>query len=113
MTVAGSWRMREAREEALPRILVLLYQSSLSSSHPAAAPEELNERHKQVFRTFGGPFFRLLVLEVGGEILGTLHLYLVPSISHGGAPWAIVEHVVVDEMQRSKGYGERMMEEAV
>jgi GNAT superfamily N-acetyltransferase len=38
---------------------------------------------------------------------------LVPSIPHGGAPWAIVEHVVVEETQRSKGYGERLMEEAV
>jgi GNAT superfamily N-acetyltransferase len=113
MTVASSVTVREALEEDLPRILVLLYQASQSSSHPAAAPEELTERHHQVFRAFGGPFFHVLVLEVEGEILGTLHLYLVPSISRGGAPWAIVEHVAVDDTQRSKGYGEIQMNKAI
>jgi GNAT superfamily N-acetyltransferase len=114
MTVASSTLVREAREADLPRILVLLYQLTQTSSHPEAAPWDLNERHLKVFRQMqGSPFFHLLVLEVEGEILGTLHLYLVPTIAHGGQPWAIVEHVVVDDTQRSKGYGEIMMAEAV
>ncbi|HTE87170.1 MAG TPA: GNAT family N-acetyltransferase [Dehalococcoidia bacterium] len=114
MTVASSVVVREACEEDLPRILVLLYQLTQTSSHPEPKPRDLNDRHLEVFREFlGSPFFHLLVLEVDGTILGTLHLYLVPNIAHGGQPWAIVEHVVVDDTQRSKGYGEVMMAESV
>ena len=114
MTVTSATLVREAREEDLPRILDLLYQLTLTSSHPEPAPRELNERHLEIFRQFlGSPFFRLLVLEADGAIQGTLHLYLVPNIAHGAIPWAIVEHVVVDANERSKRYGEIMMAEAV
>jgi GNAT superfamily N-acetyltransferase len=114
VTSATTVLVREAREEDLPRLLVLLYQLTQTSSHPEAAPWELNDRHREVLKEFlGSPYFRLLVLEVDGEIQGTLHLYLVPNIAHGGKPWAIVEHVVVDEAQRSKGYGETLMAEAL
>jgi N-acetylglutamate synthase-like GNAT family acetyltransferase len=114
MTVAASTYVREAREEDLPRILNLLYQLTQTGSHPEPAPYDLTKRHLEVFRQFqGSPFFRLLVLEVDGVIQGTLHLYLVPNIAHGAIPWAIVEHVVGDADQRSKGYGEILMAEAV
>ena len=114
MTVTSATVVREAREEDLPRILELLYQLTLTSSHPEPAPHELNDQHLGVFRQFQqSPFFHLLVLEVDGVIQGTLHLYLVPGFAHGGIPWAIVEHVVVDANERSKGYGEILMAEAV
>jgi N-acetylglutamate synthase-like GNAT family acetyltransferase len=114
MTVASSTTVREAREEDLPRILDLLYQLTQTGSRPEPAPYELSERHIEIFRDFQkSPYFRLLVLEVDGAVQGTLHLYLVPSIAHGAIPWAIVEHVVVDKDQRSKGYGEMLMAEAV
>jgi N-acetylglutamate synthase-like GNAT family acetyltransferase len=114
MTVASSTSVREAREEDLPRILDLLYQLTQTGSHPEPAPYALSERHRGVFEQFqDSPFFHLLVLEVDGVIQGTLHLYLVPNIAHGAIPWAIVEHVVVDKDERSKGYGEILMAEAV
>jgi GNAT superfamily N-acetyltransferase len=114
MTSATTAVVREAREQDLPRILVLLYQLSLSSSHPEATPQELNARHLEVVQQLlNSPYFDLLVLEDEGEVIGTLHLYIVPSLSRGAVPWSVVEHVVVDERYRSRGYGELLMAEAI
>ena len=106
--------VRDAREEDLPRILVLLHQLSQSSSHPEEAVRGVGDEHRAILKGFlGDRHFHLLVLEAGGEIQGALHLYVLPSMSRGGPPWAVVEHVVVDEHQRSRGYGELLMAEAI
>jgi len=54
----------------------------------------------------------LLVAEGDGAIVGTLHLVVVPNLTHDGSPWAIVENVVVDEGRRGHGVGRALMEEA-
>jgi GNAT superfamily N-acetyltransferase len=114
MTSAATAVVREAREQDLPRILTLLYELSLSSSHPEAAPRDVNERHIAVLQELlNSPYFDLLVVEAEGDVIGTLHLYIVPSLTKNGVPWAVVEHVVVDERHRSKGYGELLMAEAI
>jgi N-acetylglutamate synthase-like GNAT family acetyltransferase len=107
-------QVRDAREEDLPRILALLYQLSLSSSSPETAVREVDDEHRAVLRDFTqNSWFQLLVLEADGDVQGTCHLYLLPSMSRGGPPWAVVEHVVVDESRRSRGYGELLMAEAM
>ncbi|MBM2812930.1 MAG: GCN5-related N-acetyltransferase, partial [Chloroflexi bacterium] len=53
-----------------------------------------------------------LVLEEGGNVVGTVTLYVLPALSHDGRPFAIVENVVVDESVRRKGMGRRLMEHA-
>jgi GNAT superfamily N-acetyltransferase len=46
-----------------------------------------------------------LVVEEGGEIVGTLVLVIIPNLAHGGAPYAVVENVVVDAARRGEGIG--------
>jgi len=53
-----------------------------------------------------------LVAEVDGTVVGTLHLVVVPTLTHDGAPWAIVENMVVDEDGRGHGVGTARMGEA-
>src|ERR1700736_3492996 len=106
MQAQGTVTVREARDEDLARILVLLYQLSQSSSNPEPSVRPLTDRHRTLLRTFlDDPHCHLLVLEAGGLVQGTLHFYLLPSMSRDCAPWAVVEHVVVDEAMRSRGYG--------
>jgi N-acetylglutamate synthase-like GNAT family acetyltransferase len=112
--VSDQVRVRDAREEDLPRILALLYQLSQSSSNPEATVRALGDEHRAILDDFTqNPHFHLLVLEVDGEVQGTLHLYLLPNMGRGGPPWAVVEHVVVDEAVRSHRYGELLMAEAI
>ena len=54
----------------------------------------------------------LLVAEIDGEPVGTLHLIVVPNITHEGTPWAIVENVSVDAAHQRSGVGRALMEDA-
>jgi GNAT superfamily N-acetyltransferase len=45
-------------------------------------------------------------------VQGTLTLYVLPNLSHGGKPFAIVESVVVDASCRGRGLGRILMEHA-
>lgn len=56
---------------------------------------------------------QLLVAEADGAIAGTLDLLIVTNMTHGGAPWAVIENVVVDENARGRGVGRTLIDEAV
>ena len=55
------------------------------------------------------PNVRLLLLEIEGEILATTYLNLIPNLSRGAAPYAVIENVVVDEARRGTGLGKAIM----
>jgi hypothetical protein len=48
----------------------------------------------------GMPGRSLLVAEVDDTVVGTIDLLIVPNVTHGGRPWAIVENLIVDEAAR-------------
>jgi GNAT superfamily N-acetyltransferase len=101
--------IRDVVEADLPRVVELLVQLSPDVPHDDPGPplpsaygrafEEITVDSRQ----------RLLVLEVEGRILGTLALIIVPNLTHGGRPYAIVENVVVDSSERGNGHGEALM----
>lgn len=52
----------------------------------------------------------LIVADLDGEIIGTLHLIFIPSISYQGGLRAQIESVRVDRKYRDQGIGSRLME---
>ncbi len=106
--------IRDAVAADLPRLLELLLQLSESSSYPETATRPISdEHHAALERIAADPGARLVVLEAGGWVLGTLTLYVLPNLSHGGRPFAVVENVVVDATLRGGGHGRLLMAEAV
>ena len=57
----------------------------------------------------GTPGLALLVLEVDGEVVATTYLNVLPNITRGGSPYAVIENVVVDERLRGRGLGKEIM----
>jgi len=55
----------------------------------------------------------LIVADMDGEVVGTLHLTFIPSISYQGGLRAQVESVRVDSKLRGKGIGKQMMVYAI
>ncbi len=55
----------------------------------------------------------LLVATVDGTVAGTADLCVLAGLTHGGRPWAVVEHVVVCERFRRRGVGRALMQEVV
>ncbi|MFN8432536.1 MAG: GNAT family N-acetyltransferase [Anaerolineales bacterium] len=55
----------------------------------------------------------LIVAELNGDVVGTLHLTFLPSISYQGGLRSQVESVRVDSKLRSQGIGAKIMRHAI
>lgn len=52
----------------------------------------------------------MLVLEIDGEIVGTTYLNVIPNLSRGASPYAVIENMVIDERLRGAGLGRKLMD---
>jgi GNAT superfamily N-acetyltransferase len=59
------------------------------------------------------PRHELLVVEDGGEFAGTAVLLIVPNLSHGATPWALVENIIIDQRFRRRGLARMLLSYAV
>lgn len=90
-----------------------LHRLSQDGGRRVTVPERVTATHEQVLREINSNLRQhCLVLEAGGRIEGTLTVALLPDLSHGAAPVALVESVVVDQVMRGCGSGRRLMDEA-
>ena len=106
-------RVRNATEADLPRLVELLAQLSLDAPREDPAPPP-PETYRSAFREIeADPRQRLLVVEAQGRVLATATLIVIPNLSHGGRPYAIVENVVVDAASRSSGHGELLLRHVI
>ena len=105
--------VRRARPADRPRLLELLWQLSEQSQYPEAAARELGaEQLAALERLSQDPRSQIFVAELEGAVVGTLTLYLLPNLSHGGRQFALVENVVVDQELRGTGCGRILMRHA-
>ena len=51
----------------------------------------------------------LYLVEDAGRVLGTAYLNVIPNVTRGARPYAIIENVVTDEAVRGQGYGQALM----
>ena len=104
-------RVREARPGDLGRLLELY--ALLESPDGRGALRENGAAEDLFTWVLLDPNQRTLVAEIYGEVVGTLVLVTVPNLAHGGAPYALVENIVVDEECRGEGVGRALMKEAL
>ncbi|HMB51656.1 MAG TPA: GNAT family N-acetyltransferase, partial [Natronoarchaeum rubrum] len=52
----------------------------------------------------------VLGVEHEGHLVSTCQLSIVPSIAHGGRPFAVIEFVVTHEDHRGEGFGSQCVE---
>jgi len=101
--------VRSASATDLPELLGLYRQ--LAGDRVGALPADKDDATSLFLRILAQPDRQLLVAEVGGHVVGTTDLLIVQNLTHGGAPWAIVENVVVDEAVRRCGVGSALITE--
>lgn len=103
-------RIRSAEPRDLDRLLELY---GLLEGPYADVPRPNGEAADLFTRVLLDPNQEILVAEVYGEAAGTLVLAILPNLAHGGAPYAVVENVVVDEEYRGEGVGKALVREAM
>lgn len=104
-------KIRVAEGGDLSRLLELYREpNELYSSVEVLGKEEAKRRFDEVL---ADEHQQTLVAEEDGRIVGTLVLVVIPNLAHGGAPYSVVENVVVDAPRRGEGIGESLIREAL
>jgi GNAT superfamily N-acetyltransferase len=102
-------RFRLAKRADLPSIVRLLADDELGSQRECyedPLPEAYYSAFEQIERD---PNHELIVAERNGEVIATLHLMFLPSISYQGGLRAQIESVRVDKQFQSQGIGSALM----
>lgn len=111
--MTGKIRFRDAAREDLLSIVRLLAEDELGSQREKLE-QPLPESYYAAFQQIEGDSnHRLIVAEKEGQVIGTLHLMFLPSISFQGGLRAQIESVRVDKRCRNMGIGREMMEWAI
>lgn len=100
---------RLAARADLPFIVRMLADDELGSMrerYESPLPESYVKAFEQIDND---PNHELIVAEMEDEVIGTLHLVFLPSISFQGGLRAQIESVRVDTEWRDKGIGSELM----
>lgn len=91
--------IREVRQADLNGLLSLYTQL-----HGNAYPEE-NEQLKQLWeKILNDPGHHIVVAEKDGKIISSCVVVIVPNLTHGQRPYALIENVITDENYRNQGF---------
>ena len=99
--------VRPAVQRDLDALLALYDQLS-----PSNAATDRTAASRALADMLVAPHVVLLIAEAGGAVIGTATLAIVPNLTHGAAPWAQLENMVVDERHRRAGVGDRLLRAA-
>jgi GNAT superfamily N-acetyltransferase len=104
---------RAARRANVPAIVALLADDVLGAGREAVA-EEVDAAYWAAFEAIDGdPRNVLVVADRGGEVVGTMQLTFIPSLTRRGGERAEIEGVRVRADQRGAGLGRMMITWAV
>lgn len=81
--------------------------AQLNVDDPPVAGPRLVEVFEQILDRDG---LDILLLEVDGEVLGATYLNVIPNLSRGGQPYAVIENVVIAAHRRGEKLGRRLMD---
>ncbi len=104
---------RIATQIDLPAIVRMLAEDDLGAQRErfeTPLPQSYNAAFDAIE---GDPNHELVVAKLDGEVVGTLHLMFLPSISYQGRMRAQVESVRVVSRLRGQGIGAEMMQWAL
>ena len=104
---------RIATRADLPFIVHLLADDELSSQRERDEIPLLESYDAAFEQIQNDPNHELIVAELNGEVIGTLHLMFLPSISYQGGWRAQIESVRVSGKYQSQGIGSEMMRWAI
>ena len=104
---------RRARREDVPDVVRMLADDELGNQRESYK-EPLPEAYYSAFAQLDHDSnHELIVAEWNGELIGTLHLMFLPSLSYQGGLRAQVESVRIDKKYQNQGIGSRMMKWAI
>lgn len=103
--------IRTATEKDLTDIIRLYEQLLLDPNGLERVQRTSMDNYKKALGDISAlPGCEVIVAEEQGRVIGTAMMMIVPNLTHGALPWAIVENVVVENDLRGTGVGKLLME---
>jgi len=90
--------IREAKKDDLTGLLQLYTQL-----HNNPMPEMTAELNELWSRIFDDPFHHVIVAEEEGRIVSSCICVVIPNLTHGQRPYALIENVITNEGCRGRG----------
>jgi len=108
-----SIQFRQATPTDLPAIVQMLAEDDLGAQREHFETPLPQTYYDALETITNDPNHEMIVAELDGEVIGTLHLMFLPSISYQGGIRAQVESVRVVQRLRGQGIGAEMMKWAM
>lgn len=109
---AGRTIVRDATRADLPAVLLTL--SYLSSDDGPRVPVPITDGAMDAWRHIEAtPGRSVLVAETDGTVTGTVDLSVVPNLTRGGAPYAVVENLATLPSARHNGVSRELLHRAI
>lgn len=100
--------IRTAGQSDLPAVLALYRQ--LHPGDDPVAPAVASDRMRQLLLYPGSS---ILVGIRDDAVVATCTLIVIPNLTRGARPYALIENVVTDARHRKRGYGKLILEAAM
>ncbi|MHC1548792.1 GNAT family N-acetyltransferase [Phyllobacterium sp. K27] len=100
--------IRTAAEDDLANVLELYRQ--LHPDDPHLSPDSAVKIWRQLTGCRGSEIFIGLV---DGKVVSTCTIVVVPNLTRGGLPYAVIENVVTNGQYRKKGFGHLLLKAAI
>ncbi len=91
--------------------LKTLYFEHLTA-FPPAETQDMNKWRESIEFFANDDYTRLLVCEVDGTIVSTVHITVIKNLTHNLRPYAVIENVVTHFDYRCKGYASALLNAA-
>lgn len=101
-------RVRTADQEDIPQLL-RLYRD-LDPADQEIAPDEAQEKWELLKRYPGSDVFVGCLDDI---LVATCTLIVIPNLTRGGAPYALIENMVTGATHRKRGYSKAVLSEAI
>jgi GNAT superfamily N-acetyltransferase len=103
-------RFRRAERHDVPAIVRLLAADPLGSTREVVNGDQVADAYWRAFHAIDAdPHQLLMVAEVEGQVVGTLQLTHIPSLTYTGGERAQIEAVRVDPGHQGRGLGREMV----
>ena len=101
-------KARPANEDDFDAVVALLQE--FDGNVPVANDAAGHERWRQIV---GLPGTQVIVVEDDQRLIATATLHVLPNLTYGGRPYALIENVITSASARGKGVGRRVMQAAI
>jgi len=100
-------QIRSIKSNEYDQLLVLMRQLN-------PLDQEASDIEFHVFNEIiNSKYLDLIVAEDEGVLLGSCYLNVIPNITRGGRPYALIENVVTHSAHRNRGIGKSLLDHAV